>query len=222
MIRIETTALILDLDDTLYLERDYVRSGFDAVGRYVAEKHGVGDFGERCWRLFESGVRGSTFDQALNAAGLAHMVPCAKLVEVYRNHAPAIRMAEDAGQFLREWPADRPLGLITDGPIASQSAKIAALDLNDRLSPIVLSDEWGTEFRKPHDRPFETVERALGLAPNQLTYIADNPSKDFIAPRRRGWRTVRIRRRGGEHSGVEDWSDWPAHTEIASFAELTW
>ena len=28
-------AIVLDIDDTLYLERDYVRSGFDAVGRWA-------------------------------------------------------------------------------------------------------------------------------------------------------------------------------------------
>ena len=222
MIRIETAALILDLDDTLYLERGYVRSGFDAVGRYVADRHGASDFGERCWALFERGVRGTTFDQALNEAGLSGSINCADLVDVYRRHTPSIRLQDDAAQFLRDWPADRPLGLITDGPVESQSAKIAALGLKDRLSPIVLSDEWGTEFRKPHDRPFEAVEEALGLAPEELTYIADNPRKDFIAPRRRGWQTVRIRRPAGEHCSVEDPSDWPAYAEIVSFRELRW
>jgi putative hydrolase of the HAD superfamily len=222
LIRIETQALILDLDDTLYLERDYVRSGFDAVGRYVAERHGVPGFGERCWTLFERGVRDTTFDDALREAGLSGSVECADLVDVYRRHTPSIHLQQDTEHFLREWPADRPLGLITDGPVESQSAKISALELKDRLSPIVLSDEWGAEFRKPHDRPFEAVEQALGLAPDQLTYIADNPRKDFIAPRRRGWQTVRMKRPGGEHSGVEDLGDWPAHAEVTSFAELTW
>ncbi len=30
--------VVFDLDDTLYLERDYVRSGFDAVGAYTASQ----------------------------------------------------------------------------------------------------------------------------------------------------------------------------------------
>jgi len=220
--RIETTGLILDLDDTLYLERDYVRSGFDAVGRYVAEACGVQDFGERCWALFESGVRGVTFNRALGEAGLSGSIDCGALVDMYRTHTPSLRLQDDAAQFLRDWPSDRPLGLITDGPVPSQSAKIAALGLQVRLSPIVISDEFGTEFRKPHDRPFQTVEKALGLAPDQLTYIADNPIKDFIAPRRRGWGTVRIRRPEGEHHDVEDSSGFPPHSEIVSFEELTW
>jgi putative hydrolase of the HAD superfamily len=222
LIRIETQALILDLDDTLYLERDYVRSGFDAVGRYVAERHGVAGFGERCWALFERGVRGNTFDEALGETGLSASVDCAELVDVYRCHTPSIRLQEDAEQFLLDWPSERPLGLITDGPVESQSAKITVLGLRERLSPIILSDEWGIDFRKPHDRPFEAVEQALGLAPDQLTYIADNPRKDFIAPRRRGWQTVRMRRPQGEHCQAEDRSDCRAHAEIVSFQELRW
>jgi putative hydrolase of the HAD superfamily len=220
--RIETPAVILDLDDTLYLERDYVRSGFDAVGRHVAQKCAVHDFGERCWSLFERGVRGTTFDQVLEETSLSGVLEQAELIDVYRGHVPSIRLRDDVVKFLNAWPKDRPLGLISDGPVASQSAKIAALELEHRLYPIVLSDEFGTEFRKPHDKPFEVVERALGLRPDQLTYIADNPRKDFVAPRRRGWYTIRIRRPQGEHSEREDPNDCPADADIVSFEELTW
>jgi len=222
LIRIETHALILDLDDTLYLERDYVRSGFEAVGRHVAKRTDVQDFGERCWSLFKQGARGTTFDQILGDCGLGGTVDRFELVDIYRRHAPSIRPSPDAATFLSAWPADRPLGLITDGPVESQAAKIAALKLRERLHPIILSDQFGTEFRKPHDRPFEAVERALGLMPDQLTYLADNPRKDFIAPRRRGWHTIRIRRPLGEHSGRDDPADCPAEAEIVSLGELTW
>jgi len=53
---------VLDIDDTLYLERDYVRSGFCAVGRWLAEHQNVEDFFERAWALFEAGARGNIFD----------------------------------------------------------------------------------------------------------------------------------------------------------------
>jgi putative hydrolase of the HAD superfamily len=220
--KIETPALILDLDDTLYLERDYVRSGFEAVGRHAMEQLQMADFGERCWSLFEQGIRGSTFDRVLDQTDSGGSLATSELVDLYRRHSPSIALAEDAAAFLDAWPEDRPLGLITDGPVDSQARKIAALGVKDRLHPIVLSDEFGVEFRKPHERPFIEVEQALGLRPDQLTYIADNPAKDFAAPRRRGWKTIRIRRPLGEHSGRDDPSDCPADAEIASFAELTW
>jgi putative hydrolase of the HAD superfamily len=220
--RIPSQGLVLDLDDTLYLERDYVRSGFEAVGRHLAERRGVQDFGDRCWALFQKGVRATTFDDVLNEIGMTGSVQPAELVEVYRCHAPRIELREDARAFLDAWPRERPLALITDGPVASQSAKIDALQLRGRLNPIVMSDEFGVGFRKPHDRPFEEVERLLGLPATELTYIADNPRKDFIAPRRRGWHTIRIRRPYGEHSGRDDSRDVAAHSEITDFSELSW
>lgn len=36
--------VIFDLDDTLFLERDFVRSGFAAVGRWMARTIGISNF----------------------------------------------------------------------------------------------------------------------------------------------------------------------------------
>lgn len=215
-------ALILDLDDTLYLERDYVRSGFRAVGQYLASRFGIGGFGEQCWALFEQGVRGTTFDQVLRDTGLGELIRPAELIKIYREHVPSIELQDDVILFLEKWPRDRPIGLITDGPVSSQSAKIDALKLTNRMRPIVMSDSFGVLYRKPHHRPFVEVERLLKLPPTQLTYVGDNPSKDFAAPHLRGWRTIRIRRPSGEHSERPNGIDCPADAEITSFQDLTW
>jgi hypothetical protein len=47
---------VFDIDDTLYLERDYVRSGFEAVGRWAVKWIQIEDFGwlacsALCWAL---------------------------------------------------------------------------------------------------------------------------------------------------------------------------
>ena len=44
--------IIFDLDDTLYLEKDYVRSGYHEIAR-VLEK--IPQAEERLWNFFESG-----------------------------------------------------------------------------------------------------------------------------------------------------------------------
>ena len=89
--------IVLDLDDTLYAERDYVRSGFDAVGSYVAEHLGISNFGQYCWERFLAGERGHLFDSALTALqGSAHRETVDQLVHVYRTHRPQIRLYPDA------------------------------------------------------------------------------------------------------------------------------
>jgi putative hydrolase of the HAD superfamily len=57
----------------------------------------------------------------------------------------------------------------------------------------------GAEYLKPHLRRFARLQRHWPLVDSsRFLYVADNPLKDFVAPRAREWRTVRIIR-GGEH-----------------------
>ncbi len=192
---------VFDIDDTLYLERDYVRSGFQAVGDWAAEWLDIANFGDRCWCRFQSGRRHLIFDEVLRESG-RETVPSliSALVEIYRTHAPAITLCPDAKAALHAISEIASLAVITDGPAASQCRKIEALGLKDLARPIVLTDVLGAELRKPHPRAFEHVMRCRPAG--HYIYIADNPAKDFTAPRQLGWLTVRVRRPGGLHSEV--------------------
>src|SRR3546814_13775930 len=87
------SVVVLDLDDTLYLERDYVRSGFKAVEQWLALERAAAGFSDTCWRLFEGGHRGDIFDQGLLELGLdSHAELVAQLVTVYREHHPDIAL----------------------------------------------------------------------------------------------------------------------------------
>lgn len=192
-------AVIFDVDDTLYLERDYVRSGFAAVGEHLQRSLGVEGFFDTAWRLFEEGLRGRVFDAALDSLGVAN-ASISELVEVYRWHQPGIRLLNDSASVLERLVAGAiPIGVITDGPVASQWAKIAALGLEKFATVVVVTGELGEGRGKPHEAAFKLVEEELAMGGDELTYVADNPAKDFIAPYRRGWRTVRIRRSGALH-----------------------
>ncbi len=192
---------VFDIDDTLYLERDYVRSGFQAVGEWAAQWLDIADFGDRCWCRFQAGRRQLIFDEVLQERGY-DPVPSlvGALVEIYRTHVPAITLCPDAKAALHSISEIASVAIITDGPAVSQARKVAALGLHDHARPIVLTDVLGSEFRKPHPRAFEHVMRCRPAG--QYIYIADNPAKDFTAPRQLGWLTVRVRRPGGLHSEV--------------------
>lgn len=209
---------MLDVDDTLYLERDYVRSGFMAVGGYLAER-GVEDFGRTAWSLFEKGSRRTTFDETLAALGCPRdPALIGSLIDVYRAHRPAISLCADAAAFLETAVQDRPVALITDGPVSSQGAKIAALGIEPRCGAIVMTDEWGVDYRKPHHRAFAHIESLWpAVDPARIVYVADNPLKDFLAPKARGWRTARIIREGGEHGHLPMAGAHAADETITSF-----
>jgi putative hydrolase of the HAD superfamily len=211
--------VVLDIDDTLYLERDYVRSGFDAVGAWARDELGVDDLGERAWAAFEAGVRRPIFDEALAGCGVEAangVVP--RLVEVYRAHIPTIDMLPDARAWLDALAPHVTLAVVTDGPLASQQAKAEALMLTRWADLVVFTESLGPGRGKPHPAAFEQLERELGLSGDRCAYVADNPAKDFAGPRGRGWRTVRVRRTGSLHDAVASGDDVDA--EVSGFTAL--
>ena len=202
-------AILFDIDDTLYLERDYVHSGFLAVG--AAAK--CPEFGEQCWALFLDGVRGNTFDLAREAYPQVTM-PTADLVTIYRNHVPAISLCADARRFLED--TRLRTGIVTDGPLPSQRAKFLALGLLPWIECPLFTTEIGT--KKPAPAPFQLVARTLDVPYRECAYVADNPAKDFAGPKSLGMQTIRIRRPGALHYDVPSGTD--VDREIASFDEI--
>ena len=217
------SVVVLDMDDTLFLERDYVHSGFAAVDAVVAKEYGLKGFSECAWRLFCAGVRGRIFNEALKEMGVElQSAFVAELVSVYRSHLPRIELTSDSLRFLN---AARRHGLhialVSDGAYVAQKAKVEALGLNTLISPIVLTDAFGRDAWKPNPRGYLEVFERLGGRHSNYIYIGDNPNKDFIAPNALGWRTIRIRRPHGEHAlASASTQDGAPHREIVSFDEL--
>jgi len=189
--------IALDIDDTLYLERDYVASGFKAIGNWLLSNYGVTGFFASAWKYFLAGRRGDIFDQVLHDFKLNDKKLIARLVDIYRTHDPDIKLLPDAQSFLLNY-APKELAVISDGYSTAQWAKVRALDIEGLIGTIIITDDWGREYWKPHARAFEAVQQ--GYLPECCVYIADNPLKDFIAPAMLGWRpSIRVRRAGSIH-----------------------
>ncbi|WP_136042845.1 MULTISPECIES: HAD family hydrolase [unclassified Microbacterium] len=195
---------VFDLDDTLYLERDYVRSGFSHIGEVARDRYdaiGVGDF---AWSLFDRGVRGNTFDLIVARFGLPADARDV-FIEEYRHHEPDIALQPDAGSFIRSLPDDAVgTGVITDGFAEGQRKKLNALGVAGLLENIVVTAEHGPDWTKPSEIAFRLIASRFSAPGIEFVYFGDNPRKDFDAPRQLGWRTVRVRRPLGLHYGVED------------------
>ena len=214
--------IVLDLDDTLYLEREYQLSGFEAAGRHLEETRSVGALAVLASRLFEEGVRQRVYDEALERLGIRDAALVQELVEVHRSHRPIISLLPDARRFLaRARALGLGLALLSDGFLVTQRRKVAALGLEGVLDPVVLTDAWGRDKWKPSEHGFREIMSARGGGPDEYVYLADNPAKDFLAPNRLGWRTIRIRRPHGEHFHAEPGRGlFAAGTEVASLDEV--
>jgi putative hydrolase of the HAD superfamily len=180
--------LVLDLDDTLYDELSFVRSGFCAVAAWGEERLGL-DRAESLTRLMgllESQGRGRVFDDWLEGRGSVRAA-----LEVYRRHDPDI-VLWPAAQRLLARHRDAALYLVTDGHKGVQARKVTALDLWDRMRRVYLTSRYGTVHAKPSPRCFELVARRERVPLSALVHVADNPAKDFVGLNPLGVTTVRV------------------------------
>ena len=209
---------VLDLDDTLILEKDFVYSGFKAVDHWLASNSIVKDFFEIALKIFEEGRRGDVFNRALESAGYSPSSDLINtLINVYRSHKPKISLLSDAIEFLNFFDK-KSLALITDGYSETQWNKIKALDIERHIGNIIVTGDWGKEYWKPHPRAF--IETSRGYQRSECIYIGDNPHKDFYAPLQLNWLpSIRIRRPGSLHENAVT-PEWCL--EITSLSGFEW
>lgn len=189
-------AVIFDLDDTLFPEIDYLHSSFREIDRRLAAS-GVTRPGEAL--AIMTGTDGNAFDALalmLDRRGHADALSIPGMVEIYRNHRPDIALPADSLATLEGLKARGiEMGIITDGRVGTQSAKIEALGLGrfiDRRH-IIISEAIGHDKLSPE--PFIMMQRAMPGV-EKFTYVGDNPAKDFTWPDRLGWDTVCLRSHG--------------------------
>jgi len=188
-------AFIFDLDDTLYREMDFVRSGFRVVGEFLAGVSGRDPqwLCDRAIGILERDGRSRVFDTLLDVLDMQSELNVRTLLYLYRSHTP--RIVLDASvppcfAALRE--GGHRLGIITDGKASVQARKVEALGLRDKVDAIIYTDELGGEYSKPSTVPFELALRLLEVPASRGVYVGDNPAKDFLGPNRLGMTTVRI------------------------------
>lgn len=213
-------AVVFDLDDTIYPERDFVFGGFRAVAHWLALQLDLSaqTVYDQLRSLYEASVRGKTFDLCLQALGVSDTDLVPVLVQVYRDHTPQLESFPEVIPMLTELRSRYRLGLVSDGYLAVQQRKLEALGLAPYFDAIVFSDQWGRDAWKPSTRPFEAVLEQLDALPDTAIYVADNPLKDFLGARRIGMWTVQIQRPGGEY--VERLPPTPRHAPHATIYNL--
>ena len=164
-------AIIFDLDDTLYPEMDYVKSGFKAISKELSDDTVY----QKLHALFLQDRK-----DVYQRAGFSEE-QCRRCVEIYRNHYPDISLGKETKELLENLRGNGyKTGIITDGEPDRQKKKISALGLYDIVDKIIITDELGgAEYRKPHQKAFEWMKKLLDVEFEEMMYVGDNPEKDF-------------------------------------------
>jgi putative hydrolase of the HAD superfamily len=216
------TAFIFDLDDTLYCEHDYVRSGFRAVAEHLIQGYDGLDVPSLYKFMLDEwnrNGRGKIFDHLTEMFAID--VDPIKLVELYRMHIPHLTLYPDAERIITILEQrEIPRGIITDGDRGVQRRKIEALRLTNRFPCVIVTDELGKDCWKPSPVPFLHAKEQLGGTADSYIYVGDNPHKDFITAKKMGYYTIRVIRETGDHMGTRMTRDYEAEQIIHSLDEL--
>lgn len=216
-------AVVFDLDDTLYPELDYVKSGFRTAEKEIKKRYGIGNTYDELIQLFRQD-KSNVFNRFLEKHDLAADDNAVNgLLNVYRKHKPAIELFDDVKDIFAELKArGYKLGIITDGRPEGQRAKITALGIEKFVDKIIITDELGgIEYRKPNPKAFEIICSEFGILPEEMMYVGDNPQKDFAVKKYLPIVTVRIDFNVALYSKSKYAQEILPDYEITSFAHIS-
>jgi len=212
--------LVFDLDDTLYNEMDFVKSGFEAVSNYLYEFYSIPkdeSFKFMIETLLKNG-RGRIFDDILIKFGLYSKKRVRKCVSVYRAHKPHIFLYNEADDCLKRFN-DYFIYLVTDGNKLVQKNKIDALGLNNRVKFSFIIHRYGIKNSKPSPYCFLKICKMEKVEPEKVVYIGDNPNKDFVGIKPLGFKTIRVLT--GQYKNVFKTDEFEADYPINNLSELS-
>lgn len=210
--------IVFDLDDTLYDEITFVKSGFLAVSTYFWPQNPDAMF-EKMMEVLAAKGRGAVFDETLAAFGFGTKSSIKKALGIYRSHMPRIELNRDAKEMLAYYKEQNiPLYIITDGNKIVQANKIKALGLENQVKKAFITHRYGKIHAKPSPYCFVKIAQLEEVKPHKIVYIADNSNKDFVAIKKLGFQTIRIRQ--GMFADVQKSLEFEADKEIKSLLEL--
>lgn len=199
-------AIFIDLDDTLYPEKDFVFSGFKKVSEFLALKYKI-SFSKILYFLqtnFRRGKRKKLFNRLLKKFGLPSS-ELNRLVAIYRFHYPAIKPYAGVLKTLSYFSKIKKykLVLISDGYKKTQNNKIKALKIKKYFNFVIINDLKNKKYLKPHPKSFFLAMKKTKTKPSEIVYIGDNPMKEFIVPKKIGIFTIRIKTGVGIYDKIQ-------------------
>lgn len=218
------TTVAFDLDDTLYDEVDYCKSGFTVAARFLAsliQSPNAERVFDCLWKHFSDGNRTKTFNAACDELGISYdNVLIQKLVQLYRNHIPKITLPDDTADVLSQLSAQFTLALLTDGFLPGQQLKVQVLAVENHFKCIIYTEQLGRDSWKPSPAGFEKLMQDLNQTAENIAYVADNEKKDFIAPNKLGMLTIQLIRPNRIHLASSDDPQTKAIYKIHNITEL--
>ena len=215
-------AVVFDLDNVLYDERDYVFAAFRSIALFLSGRCRfsedevysklVCDFekkGSMYPRLFNDAVDDLGFDQ--------NLVP--EILRLYATVDSKVELFPEATSTLL---ALRRLGLklalVTNGGVQIQRNKVRLLGVEEFFDAVVFARETETGKEKPDPEGYRVALQKLGVGAGEAVCVGDNPHTDFWGAKQLGMRTVRVLL--GEFKDAHLSEEYEAEIVLHNLAEL--
>ena len=223
-------AVLFDIDDTLFSTSDFARRArANAVRAMVAA--GLDAPEEVVQRELDEVLAEFSSNYEHHFERLIQRLPA----EATKRVNPALIVAAGVAAYhdtkfreLAPYPDVLPLlaglaraglrvGIVTHGLTVKQAEKLVRLGIVPYLDPkaIFISDQIG--ISKPNPKLYAAALRDLGLVPDEVMYVGDNPEHDIVPPKSIGMVTVWARR--GAKKGTQKPSIAPDYV-VDDFIEL--
>lgn len=196
-------AVVFDLDDTLISEKEYIKSGYRHIAgiiedRFVMDKNTVFDDLMNLFKVSPLNVFNRLYDMYQIEYSKEMILD---LVKEYRGHFPDIQFYDDVLPCLSELKRSGiKVGIITDGYAIAQRQKLKAIQADKYFDEVIVTDELGREYWKPHTKSFEIMKEKFKVNFDEMIYVGDNPEKDFHISSIYSIKTMRIFRVNGVYS----------------------
>lgn len=202
-------ALTLDLDDTLWPVLPALQRADQAVDAWLRQHH---PDVARAWPIAAmrelrnqvaaerldlahdfTSQRQLTMQHAFAACGIA-AAPIEALWEIYFAARNSVELYPDSLPALQRITARWPLASLTNG-----NADLQRIGIHTHFAHHICARDSGVA--KPDPRIFLAAAELLGVAPDQILHVGDDPEMDVVGARDAGLRTAWINRDG---------QPWPA------------
>jgi putative hydrolase of the HAD superfamily len=182
----KNTHIVFDLDDTLYKEIDFVKSSYIYINNFINKRYKI-DLSSEIESCLKHKI--SFYDCVKIKFPEVKDFTLQKYLELYRFHCPSISLSADVSAFISKiLEFNLEFSIITDGRSISQRNKIESLGISQIVKNVIVSEETG--YEKPHLNNFKLLNE---IYPDKnFVYIADNTSKDFLAPNILKWDSICI------------------------------
>ncbi len=224
-------AVIFDVDDTLYTQRQPFDRAFEDLleGKYEVDcKELYKKFKYHNDKIYHHYMAGEwdidqvsiyRMSKAMGEYGYDYCEEdCLKFQQAYSHYQKFLQPSDTVKDMLTYLQDKVTLGIITNGVPFHQRNKINTLGVSRWVPEEYILVSGETAYNKPDPRLFKVMEEKMGYDTEEYIYVGDSLLHDMQGAKAAGWTTIYMNRRDITPDGEEEKNvDYMAMTEEEVF-----